>query len=124
MASRQGSCGFALRWIRMSPRRPGWSGPPRSRRWLPLLRLTWALASVASLLGLPLMAATVTAERTLRGTSGSDLLLGDSAPNVISGGRSADQLYGRAGNDSIRGGTAPDWIDGGSGDDYLYGDEA
>ena len=65
---------------------------------------------VASLLGLALMASTVTAERTLRGTSGKDLLLGDSAPNVISGGRSADHLYGRAGNDfdPRRDGARPD----------------
>src|SRR5215210_9067881 len=124
MAPRQGSCGFAVLRKFASPRRQGGRAPLRMRGWLPALRIAWALGLTVSLLGLAFAAATVTAEQTLRGTSGKDVLRGDAGPNWISGGRSADRIFGRAGNDVLRGGTAPDLLDGGSGDDSIYGDEA
>src|SRR3954466_14716890 len=99
MAPRQGSCGSALRRIGTSRCRQGGRARPRLPRWWPLVRAAWAIGLVAALLGLALFAATVTAERSLRGTPGHDLLRGDSGPNLISGGRSADRLYGVAGND-------------------------
>jgi Ca2+-binding RTX toxin-like protein len=53
----------------------------------------------------------------------SDVLLGDRAPNSLSGGSGRDTLRGRAGADSLDGGRGPDRLSGGSGNDFLFAGE-
>ncbi len=51
-----------------------------------------------------------------------DLLIGNSANNVIFSGNGNDFLYGNGGNDSLEGGTGNDFIDGGEGNDTAFYD--
>ena len=56
------------------------------------------------------------------GTSGTDILLGDSFENEIYGWEGDDVIYGRGGNDRIIGGQGNDEVFGGPGDDIVGGE--
>ncbi len=58
----------------------------------------------------------------LRGTSGSDHLIGQGGNDELGGGRGTDYLFGGEGDDSLFGGRDPDWLNGGAGNDLLSGD--
>lgn len=55
------------------------------------------------------------------GTSGVDLLIGDTDPDFLFGREGNDTLTGRGGNDQLFGGNGNDELFGGDGDDYLNG---
>jgi VCBS repeat-containing protein len=55
------------------------------------------------------------------GTSGNDILSGDSAANTISGGDGNDLLFGNAGSDTLSGGSGNDLLVGGAGNDFMTG---
>lgn len=57
-------------------------------------------------------------------TEGVDTLIGDEAPNVLSGGSGADRILGDGGNDEIHGGEGEDYLRGGAGDDVIWGGDA
>jgi len=58
----------------------------------------------------------------VNGGSGTDIIYGSAAANVINGNSGNDYLYGLSGNDIIHGGDFDDRIAGGLGADILYGD--
>lgn len=58
----------------------------------------------------------------VNGGSGTDIIYGSAAANVINGNSGNDYLYGLGGNDIIHGGDFDDRIAGGLGADILYGD--
>jgi len=66
-------------------------------------------------------ASTSTADLTLKGGAGADILFGGLGADTITGGASNDQLSGGANADNIDGGAGNDLIDGGSGNDTLVG---
>jgi Ca2+-binding RTX toxin-like protein len=53
--------------------------------------------------------------------SGSDVITGSNANNVITGGSGSDTLLGMGGDDTIFAGSGNDYIDGGSGNDWIKG---
>ena len=55
------------------------------------------------------------------GGRGDDVLIGNSAANVLTGNDGNDTLLGRDGNDTLNGGNALDNLDGGAGNDTLNG---
>ncbi len=55
------------------------------------------------------------------GGSGDDIIVGNTANNLLIGGGGADTLYGRNGNDELQGGLDADVLYGDAGDDSLYG---
>lgn len=55
------------------------------------------------------------------GTSGNDIINGDSGKNTITGGKGEDALNGKGGNDFIQGNAGNDTISGGEGDDTIEG---
>ncbi|MDP3744638.1 MAG: calcium-binding protein, partial [Methylotenera sp.] len=55
------------------------------------------------------------------GTSGDDVVLGNSSANIINGGLGNDTLFGFAGDDTLSGGGGNDTLDGGDGNDTLNG---
>ncbi|TGD44586.1 hypothetical protein EEB11_03100 [Pseudotabrizicola sediminis] len=61
------------------------------------------------------------AEEVQAGTSGPDLLLGDSGADLIHGLEGDDVLHGDAGPDRLNGGVGNDILLGGAGDDVLSG---
>jgi Ca2+-binding RTX toxin-like protein len=54
--------------------------------------------------------------------NGNDVLIGDSAANLLEGGAGDDQIYGLGGNDDLLGGSDQDRLEGGEGNDRLRGD--
>ncbi len=58
---------------------------------------------------------------TIRGTSGDDVLIGTSGPDVICAGAGDDRVEGRGGDDVIYGGDGDDVLVGESGDDRIFG---
>lgn len=62
------------------------------------------------------------ARNILSGGSGNDRLYGNGGHDVLSGGSGADRLVGGTGNDLLRGGSGHDQIFGSSGRDVIYGD--
>ncbi|HSV29559.1 MAG TPA: S8 family serine peptidase, partial [Candidatus Omnitrophota bacterium] len=54
---------------------------------------------------------------------GADVVIGNAADNMLSGGRGADTLYGGAGSDRLLGGKGDDLLNGGAGADVLDGGE-
>lgn len=59
---------------------------------------------------------------SIRGTRGSDLILGSPCADNIEGGEGEDCIYGMGGNDFIRGQQGDDEIHGGAGNDRIWGD--
>jgi Ca2+-binding RTX toxin-like protein len=59
---------------------------------------------------------------TLSGTYAADLIFGLDGDDELWGFDGADCLFGGSGNDILRGDAANDWLHGGSGNDSLYGD--
>lgn len=57
----------------------------------------------------------------IRGTQGSDLLLGGSTDDLLQGFGDTDAIYARAGNDRVFGGWGRDYLYGQSGDDLILG---
>jgi Ca2+-binding RTX toxin-like protein len=57
----------------------------------------------------------------LSGSTGGDMLYGDSRNNSLRGEGGSDYLSGRSGNDTIFGGDGDDTLSGGRGFDQLYG---
>ncbi len=58
----------------------------------------------------------------LGGNGGSDILKGDSGNDTLNGGNGRDELFGGDGDDSLIGGSGRNTLEGGSGDDTLIGD--
>lgn len=56
-----------------------------------------------------------------RSGNGDDVLLGNSANNLLIGNNGDDLLMGRAGNDSLEGGNGDDILNGGAGNDLYTG---
>lgn len=65
---------------------------------------------------------TLASIENLTGSSANDSLLGDSGPNVLVGLEGADTLSGAGGDDSIVGGAGNDILSGGAGHDTLLGE--
>ena len=72
---------------------------------------------------------TIVNVEAITGSSGDDILSGDSSVNIISGGlgddilsggAASDVLSGDAGDDRLDGGVGNDIMDGGTGDDWLF----
>jgi Ca2+-binding RTX toxin-like protein len=59
----------------------------------------------------------------IKGTAGSDVLVGTNEDDIIAGEGGNDIIRGGGGDDLICGGPGQDTIFGGSGDDDLNGDE-
>lgn len=62
------------------------------------------------------------ARNILSGGAGNDRLYGNGGHDVLSGGNGADRLFGGTGNDLLRGGSGDDQLFGSSGRDMIYGD--
>ena len=60
-------------------------------------------------------------ERSVRGTSGNDKIIGGSKRNAINGGNGDDVIMGLENRDLLRGGNGSDVLDGGSDADILIG---
>ena len=61
------------------------------------------------------------ADNTLTGDLGRDLIFGNAGNDTITGGGGTDLLVGGAGNDTVTGGTGNDVMVGGTGNDILTG---
>ncbi len=62
-----------------------------------------------------------TAQCTITGTAGNDVLSGTAGDDVICGEGGNDRLFGGAGNDTLLGGDGADVLDGGAGADQMRG---
>ncbi len=69
------------------------------------------------------IAPNVTANVTIDGGDGNDLLVGGGGNDVLIGGSGSDFLYGGGGNDVLLGGVGNDQLFGGAGNDSLVGGE-
>ncbi|EDX84219.1 SCP-like extracellular protein, putative [Synechococcus sp. PCC 7335] len=64
---------------------------------------------------------TFNSRSVIKGSAGSDKLIGDANNQILTGKRGNDILDGRAGNDKLRGGGGNDKLFGGEGNDMLLG---
>lgn len=63
------------------------------------------------------------ANDTINGLGGNDIIYGDNGNDIIDGGNGFDTLYGENGNDTLNGGSNRDVLYGGSGHDTLNGQD-
>jgi Ca2+-binding RTX toxin-like protein len=59
----------------------------------------------------------------IQGNEDSDKLYGDEGDDILQGGLGSDQIFGGPGDDILVGGLDDDYLVGGEGDDKIYGSE-